>query len=80
MCDSRKINKKINKIHERALRAIFQDYVSSFAVLLETDESFIIHDWNLQCLAIEIHCIVNDIFPSLISDIFKIKVLRYNKW
>ena len=43
-----KLNNKINKIHERALRIAYKDYVSSFDILLERDKSVTIHTKNLQ--------------------------------
>ena len=51
---SRKLNNRINKIHERALRLVYKDYTSSFDDLLAKDNSFKIHQRNLQKLAIEI--------------------------
>ena len=36
---SRKINNRINRIQERALRIVYKDYVSTFAQLLEKDSS-----------------------------------------
>ena len=39
MFHSRKLNSRINKLHERALRMVYQDYVSSFTELLEKDKS-----------------------------------------
>ena len=34
---SRKINNRMNRIQERALRIVYKDYVSTFAQLLEKD-------------------------------------------
>ena len=50
---SRKINNRINRIQERALRIVYKDYVSTFAQLLEKDSSVSIHIRNLQILATE---------------------------
>jgi len=54
MFHSRHLNNKINKIHERALRIAYKDYVSSFDILLERDKSVTIHTKNLQTLMTEI--------------------------
>ena len=35
MFHSGKLNSRINKLHERVLRIIYQDYISSFTELLE---------------------------------------------
>ena len=40
---SRRTNKKINRLHERALRIVYDDVVSTFDQLLAMDESFCIH-------------------------------------
>ena len=47
---SRKQNHHINRIHERALRVVYKDHSSSFDELFEKDNSFKIHDKNLQKL------------------------------
>ena len=54
MFHSRKLNGRINKLHERALRIVYQDYVSSFTELLEKDKSTTIHNRNIQLLATEL--------------------------
>ena len=53
MCHSRGLNRKINKLHERALRVIYKNPSLTFEQLLEMDKSFTIHERNLQKLAIE---------------------------
>ena len=35
MLHSRKLNSRVNKLHERALRIVYQDYASSFTELCE---------------------------------------------
>ena len=58
---SRKINRKINHIHERALRMVYDDYISSFEQLLIRDNSVSIHHKNIQKVAIEMYKVVNSI-------------------
>ena len=53
MFHSRKQNQHINRIHERALGVVYKDYNSSFDELLEKDNSYKIHDRNLQKMVIE---------------------------
>ena len=53
MYHSRKLNNKINRLHERALRFVCNDFNLSFQQLLDKDISFTIHQQNLQFLAIE---------------------------
>ena len=54
MCHSRINNTKINKVHERCLRIIYNDKISSFKNLLENDDSASINNKNLQVLAADI--------------------------
>ena len=63
MFHSRHLNNKINKIHERALRIAYKDYVSSFDILLERDKLVTIHTKNLQTLMIEIFRTQNNMNP-----------------
>ena len=48
------LNNKINRIHERALRLIYQNN-SSFSELLDLDNSVTVHQKNLQVLVTEIY-------------------------
>ena len=52
---SKTTNNKINKLHERALRLVYDDYVSTFEELLEKGNSFNIHRYNIQTLCIELY-------------------------
>ena len=70
MFHDRGINNKINKIHERALRIVYKDDVSTFEELLQLDNSFSIHHRNIHTLAIEMHKSINNIGPELLNDIF----------
>ena len=54
MFDSRALNSKINRLHERCLGIIYNDKTSYFNELLEKDNSVSIHERNIQALAIEI--------------------------
>ena len=54
MSHSRRLNNKINSMHERALRITYQDNVSTFQELLNKGNSVSIHHRNLQVLATEI--------------------------
>ena len=73
MFHSRKLNIRINKIHERALRLVYKDNVSSFEELLIKDNSVSVHQKNIQLLAIELYKVKNDIGPELLKDVFKLK-------
>ena len=71
MCHSRKLNNKINRLQERALRIVYNDKSSTFYQLLEKDKSVTIHTRNLQYLAIEFFKVKIGISPIIMTKIFK---------
>ena len=73
----RKSNNLINRIHERALRIAYNDYVSNFDQLLENDNSVTIHHRNIQALATEIYKTLNDLNPLFMKEVFSLKAHRY---
>ena len=54
MFHSRELSNLINRIHERALRLVYQDNSLSFAELLENDNSVTAYQRNLQILPTKI--------------------------
>ena len=78
MFHSRKLNNRINNIHERALRIVFRDYESTFQQLLKENKSASLHQRNLQILATEIFQAKNGLNPVIVEDIFKFKNLSYD--
>ena len=70
MFHSRKMNNRINRIHERSLRIVYQDYHASFEELLESDSSFTIHHRNIQTLCIELYKVAYGIAPELMKLVF----------
>ena len=75
MFHSREVNQRINRLHERALRLVYNDYISTFEHLLEKDDSCTVHHSNLHFLSIELYKVVNDLTTNIFSDIF----LRNNR-
>ena len=65
MFQSRNLNCQVNKLHERALRIVFQDYASSFTELLEKDNSTAI-----QLLATELFKVNNGLLLPFMNEIF----------
>ena len=70
MFHSRHTNNKINRLHERALRIVYNDYESTFEQLLINDKSFCIHHQNIHKLMIEIYKVFNNITDNIYSNIF----------
>ena len=73
MFHNRKMNHRINKIHERSLRIVFNDNSSTFRELLDKDNSVTIHERNIQTLAIELYKVINGFSPEIMCNIFPIK-------
>ena len=69
MFHSRKLNERINHIHERALRIVYKDFNSSFQELIIQDNSLNIHHKNLQKLVTEIFKVKNGLSPELMNDV-----------
>ena len=78
MCHSRIIHSLINNIHERALRIVYKDNISSFSLILERSGSVSIHHRNLQMLAVEICKAINNLSSPLMTELFQLKVTMYN--
>ena len=79
MFHSRKLNNRINSIHERALRIVYKDTKSSFAELLTKDESFTIHERNIQTLGIELYKVVYGLSPKIMNAVFPLRA-HANPW
>ena len=73
MFHSRTLNNRINKIHEKALRIVYNDDLSSVDELLNRDNSFTIHAWNIQALAIELCKVINGLSPEIMNHVFPLK-------
>ena len=73
MFHSRCLNNKINRVHERCLRMIYNDKISSFEELLKKDNSVSIHHNNIHTLAIEMYEVANDRSSDIMNNVFKLK-------
>ena len=67
---TRKMNRKMNHIHERALRLVYNDYTSTFAELLKEDNSISFHCQNIHRLAIEMYKVKKNLCPPFVEEIF----------
>ena len=78
MFHSRTLNDKIYKLHERALRLVYNDKDLTFQELLDWDGSVTIHQGNLQKLAIEMFKIKNNLAPLPVKEIFNENLGKYD--
>ena len=72
MFSNRETNQKINRLHERSLRILYKDDISTFEQLLNKDNSVTVHTHNIQLLATEMYKVLNNISPNFISELFPI--------
>ena len=77
MFHSRKINNRVNSLHERAVRVVYRDYKATFSELLSKDKSVTIHQRNLQLLVTEMFKTKNELNPKIMEEIFTFKDVDY---
>ena len=71
-------NNKMNRLHDRYLRIVYNDKQSSFNELLEKDDSVSIHMRNIQILATKIYYLMN-LKPYKIWILLKLKLKTGNQ-
>ena len=71
-------NNRINHLHERALRIVYNDYRLSFEELLQKDRSVCIHHRNIHFLAIEMFKVLKGLSSQILNDIFSLRNIEYN--
>ena len=69
---------KIEKIQERALRFINNDFTSSLQDLLASTNTAPLHVRRMKQMASEVYKIVHDIAPEYVKDLINIKTSHYN--
>ena len=78
MFSSKGCYKRINKIHERSLRLILNDYESSFDSLLSTLNEKTIHQRCINVLLTEVYKYLNGYSPDLMNEVFYLRQNHYN--
>ena len=73
MFHNRSLNNKMNRLHERCLRIIYNDKHSNFEELLVKDNSVSIHHNNIHTLAIEMYKVANGMSPEIMNEIFNLR-------
>ena len=78
MICSRAANNRINHLHERAFRLVYNNNNSKFEELLIKDNSATVHHRNLQLLAMELFKARINLSPVIMGDIFSQRNIAYN--
>ena len=73
MFHGRFLNNKINRLHEKCFRMMYNDKIVNFEELLNKDNSVSIHHNNIHTLAIEMYIIANDMSPDMMNGVFKLR-------
>ena len=68
---SRNTNIKINKLHKRTLRLVYDE-------LMEKDNSLTLHHYNIKTLCIELCKVFSGQSQTIFSDLFDRKNINYN--
>ena len=74
---SRTSNNRINRIYERCLRLIHNNYIDCYQDLLSIANDVTIHVRNLQTLMIEVFKYLKGLSPPIMNDIFSIRSETY---
>ena len=74
----RSSNTRINHLHEKALRIVYNDNEPTFEDLLKKDNSVSIHHENIGLLGIELYKVKNNLSTNLMSEIFNLRNVDYN--
>ena len=75
---SRTSNNMINKLHERSLRILLNDYSSNFNILLENNNDISNHHRSIQALLIEVFKMKNELAPPMMELILNKRFNTYN--
>ena len=80
MLNGRKLNRKINHIHERFLCIVYRDYNSSFNDLLKKDKFVCIHHRNIKSLVVELFKMKESLSNRIMKDIIKVEFNIRNRF
>ena len=69
MFHTKKLNNRVNSIHEKALRLTYQNRNLSFDELLKLEKSGSIHYRNLQHLLTDVYKVKMGLSPPIMNDI-----------
>ena len=78
MFSSKGCHKRINKIHDRSLRLILNDYESSFDSLLPTLNEKTIHQRCINVLLTNLYKYLNGYSPDLMNEVFYLRQNHFN--
>ena len=69
---------KVNEIHRRTLRVVYDDYNSTYEKILASHNDISIHEKHLKHLTIEVYKSLTNLNPEFMWPFFKNKSIPYN--
>ena len=75
---TRESNYRLNRVHERALRIISENYISSFSDLVILMNEKTIHQICINFLRTKVFKYLNGLSPDLMNEIFRLKSNYHN--
>ena len=69
---------KLEKLQYRALRIVFNDYISSYESLLNKVNLPTLHMNRLRCIATETYKCINNMSPEYLRDLVELKQTKYS--
>jgi hypothetical protein len=67
MLHTKTANNKINRVHYKFLKTLYDDNDSTFKELLDKEGTFTVHEKNIQTLLIQMNKAKRDLGPSLLK-------------
>ena len=72
------LNKKINRIHEKSLSLVLNDYQSMLDEMFDTLNEKTIHQQCINRLLTEVYKFLNGCSPDVMNDVFHLRQNTYN--
>ena len=69
---------KLEKLQERALRFVYCDYSTAYSELLCKANMLSLSMYRLRFMAIEVYKCVNDLNPTFLNNVFRLKHVNHN--
>ena len=73
MCCNRSLNTKVNRLHDRCLRIVYNDKKPNFNELLVRDGSVSIDHQKLQKLAVKMFNFSRGLSPKIANEVFQFR-------
>ena len=70
--------KKMEKLQERGLRFVYNDFISTYQVLLTKSGKSLLYITRLRPIAAEVYKLTNNIGPTMMNDVYTRKYMKIN--